>query len=110
MRPIVFVSIAYHRSRRYRVTIYGNHMDKTTLYLDPGDYRKLKRIAANRKSAPAALVREAVAEYVARHGRARVPRSIGAFSSGRTDVSERAEDLLAGMGRPGARRRRRDRR
>ncbi len=49
------------------VTIYGNHMEKTTLYLDAGDYRRLKRIAASRKRAPAALVREAVAEYVARH-------------------------------------------
>jgi hypothetical protein len=28
-------------------------MDKTTLYLDPADYRKLKRIAASRKRAPA---------------------------------------------------------
>lgn len=85
-------------------------MDKTTLYLDPGDYRKLKRIAASRKRAPAALVREAVAEYVARHGRTRVPKSVGAFTSGRQDISERAEDLLAGMGEAPSRRTRRDRR
>ena len=85
-------------------------MDKTTLYLDPADYRKLKRIAARRKRAPAALVREAVAEYVARHGQARVARSVAAFTSGRQDVSERAEELLAGMGKSPARRPRRDRR
>lgn len=91
-------------------TIYGNHMEKTTLYLDAGDYRKLKRIAASRKQAPAALVREAVAEYVAQHGQARRPRSIGAFSSGRDDISERAEDLLAGMGERAVKPRRRDRR
>jgi predicted transcriptional regulator len=86
------------------------YMDKTTLYLDPADYRKLKRIALNRKVAPAALVREAVAEYVVRHGRARLPASIGSGESGRDDLSERAEALLAGLG--GARRRRkaRDRR
>jgi hypothetical protein len=85
-------------------------MDKTTLYLDPADYRKLKRIAASTKRAPAALVREAVAEYVARHGRTRMPKSVGAFTSGRHDLSERAEDLLAGMGETSTRRTRRDRR
>jgi hypothetical protein len=75
-------------------------MDKTTLYLDADDYRKLKRIAARKGRAPAALVREAVAEYVVRHGAAPVPRSVGAFSSGRGDLSERAEELLEGFGRP----------
>lgn len=90
--------------------IYGNHMDKTTLYLDGGDYRKLKRIAASRKQAPAALVREAVAEYVARHGDTPLPRSIGAGASGRSDLGERAEAFLAGMGESTPPRRRRGRR
>lgn len=84
-------------------------MDKTTLYLDGADYRRLKRIAQARKVAPAALVREAVAEYVARHGARPLPRSLGAGDSGRRDLGERSEALLAGMG--GARSpRRRDRR
>ena len=85
-------------------------MDKTTLYLDGDDYRKLKRIAAGRKVAPASLVREAVAEYVARHGPAPMPKSIGAGASGRGDLSERAEEFLAGMGETTPPRRRRDRR
>jgi hypothetical protein len=85
-------------------------MDKTTLYLDPGDYRRLKRIAQTRKRTPAALVREAVAEYVARHSKTRVAKSVGAFTSGRDDLSERAEQLLGGMGEPPTRRTRRDRR
>ena len=84
-------------------------MDKTTLYLDSADYRRLKRIAADVRRSPAALVREAVAEYVARHDERRMPQSIGAFASGRRDLSERAEGLLAGMGRT-SRRTRRDRR
>jgi ribbon-helix-helix CopG family protein len=92
------------------VTSYSSHMDKTTLYLDSDDYRKLKRIAASRNQAPAALVREAVAEYVTRHGGAPVPNSIGAGASGRQDLGERAEELLAGMGRPKPARARRDRR
>jgi predicted transcriptional regulator len=83
-------------------------MEKTTLYLDGDDYRKLKRIAARKGRPPAALVREAVAEYVGRHPVSPAPKSVGAFSSGRGDLSERAEELLDGFGRPS--RNRRDRR
>jgi predicted transcriptional regulator len=74
-------------------------MQKTTVYLDAADYRALKRIAAKAGRAPAELVREAVAEYAARHAARAVPRSVGAFASGRRDLSERSEDLLKGMGR-----------
>lgn len=75
------------------------YMEKTTVYLEPDAYRRLKRIAKDRACPPAQLVREAVAAYVARHERRRVARSVGAFRSGRRDLSERAEELLAGMGR-----------
>jgi len=74
-------------------------MQKTTVYLDADDYRALKRIAARKKRQPAELVREAVAEYAARHERRRAPKSVGAFASGRRDLSERAEELLKGIGR-----------
>lgn len=74
-------------------------MQKTTVYLDPADYRALKRIAARKKRQPAELVREAVAEYAARHEPRKTPKSLGAFASGRRDLSERAEELLKGMGR-----------
>jgi predicted transcriptional regulator len=74
-------------------------MQKTTVYLNGDDYRALKRIAAKTRRPPAELVREAVAEYAARHQGRRAPKSIGAFRSGRHDLSERAEVLLKGMGR-----------
>ena len=74
-------------------------MQKTTVYLDAADYRALKRIASRTNRPPAALVREAVAEYAARHEKRRPAKSVGAFSSGRRDLSERAEELLKGMGR-----------
>ena len=74
-------------------------MQKTTVYLDPADYRALKQIAAKTRRPPAELVREAVAEYAARYGKRRAAKSVGAFSSGRRDLSERAEELLKGMGR-----------
>ena len=75
-------------------------MEKTTVYLNPDDYRRLKRLAAEQQRPSAELIREAVAEYTKRHAATRVARSIGAFSSGRDDLSERAEELLTGLGRP----------
>jgi hypothetical protein len=80
------------------LTIYGNHMEKTTLYLDAEAYRRLKQLARDRGMKPAAMLREAVAEYTARHAPRRKPRSIGSFKSGRRDLGQRAEQLLAGLG------------
>jgi hypothetical protein len=72
---------------------------KTTVYLDEVEYRRLKAIARARGCAPALLLREAVAEYTARRSPGRLPKSLGAFRSGRKDLGSRAEDLLRGMGR-----------
>lgn len=72
---------------------------KTTLYLDDAVYRRLKAMARARGMAPAALVREAMAQYVASHDTSRRPRCIGAGASRRGDLSERAEELLEGFGR-----------
>lgn len=47
----------------------------------------------------AELVREAVAEFAARHAPPVLPSSLGAGGSGRGDLSERAEALPDGMGR-----------
>ncbi|MBI3074514.1 MAG: ribbon-helix-helix protein, CopG family [Deltaproteobacteria bacterium] len=72
---------------------------KTTLYLDSVEYRRLQRLAKAQGKTPTALVREAIAEFNANHSRRELPRSIGAARSGRRDLSERAEELLAGLGR-----------
>jgi hypothetical protein len=72
---------------------------KTTIYLDPDDYRRLKALARQRGVPAARLVREAVAEYAARHAPASRPRSVGAGRSRLRDLGERAEDLLDGLGR-----------
>jgi len=74
-------------------------VQKTTVYLDPADYRRLKAIARARGCAPAQLVREAVARYAATEAPVRRARSIGAGRSRKTDVGERAEELLDGFGR-----------
>ena len=83
------------------LAIYGYHMSestKTTVYLDSADYRQLKAIARAKGKSAAELVREAVAQYAHRHHGAPTPASIGVGRSGRRDLSERAEDLLAGIG------------
>ena len=72
---------------------------KTTVYLDRADYRRLKALARVRGCAPAQLVREAVARYAASEAPARRARSVGAGASRRSDLSERAEELLAGLKR-----------
>lgn len=76
-----------------------SELTKTTLYLPAADYRRLKTLALREGRPAAELVREAVAEYARRRGGARLPRSLGAGRSQRGDVSERAEELLGGMGR-----------
>jgi hypothetical protein len=76
-----------------------SRVQKTTVYLEEADYRRLKAIGRELGRPPAALVREAVAEFARRHGRRKKVRSVGAGRSGRGDVSERAEQLLAGLSR-----------
>jgi predicted transcriptional regulator len=71
---------------------------KTTVYLDADDYRRLQALARAERRPAAELVREAVSQYTRRKASAR-PASLGAGHSGRRDVSERAEELLGGMGR-----------
>jgi predicted transcriptional regulator len=71
---------------------------KTTVYLDAADYRKLQRLAQREGRSAAELVREAVAEYAARRQPAAMPASLGAGRSGSGDLSERAEELLTGLG------------
>lgn len=71
---------------------------KTTVYLDADDYRRLHDLARSEGRSTAELIREAVAEYADRRAPVRSPRSVGAARSGRGDLSERAEDLLSGFG------------
>ena len=77
---------------------------KTTVYLDAADYRRLKVIARAKGRTTAALVREAVAEYAARELPRKRPRSIGIGRSISGTIAERSEELLGGFGRRGDRR------
>jgi len=72
---------------------------KTTVYLDAGEYRRLKTIAREAGRPPAELIREAISEYAKRHGQRRLPTSLGAGRGSDADAGTRAEELLAGFGR-----------
>jgi len=72
--------------------------EKTTVYLNPTAYADLKRLAKARGVTTASLVREAVSEYAARNAPPVRVSSLGLGRSGAGDLSERAEELLRGMG------------
>lgn len=70
-------------------------MRRTTIFLDDKLQRRLQKLAAQRGTSFAQLVREALAVYVARPSRSPVlPSVAGQFASGHQDTSERADDLL----------------
>ncbi len=72
---------------------------KTTIYLDPLQYRRLKDIAEGEGATAAQQIREAIDDYLARRGGRRMSKSLAAASSGRRDLSVKAEKLLRGLGR-----------
>ncbi|HSL22654.1 MAG TPA: CopG family transcriptional regulator [Vicinamibacterales bacterium] len=72
-------------------------MKRTTLYLEP-ELEVLLKIEMQRQKRPMAeIVREAVRAYVTREPR-EGPPGAGAFSSGRRDTAEKAEEVLAETG------------
>lgn len=83
--------------------VYGYHMPpvvKTTVYLGAEEYDRLKAVARREGRTAAELVREAVHRYTNQRRRGLRLRSLGAGHSRTSDLSERAESLLDGMGRP----------
>jgi hypothetical protein len=71
-------------------------MHKTTIYLHEALYERIRRLADATGRTHAAVVREALEEYLGGH-RVRRPRSVG-LGVGAPDLSTRAEELLRGMG------------
>jgi len=71
-------------------------MKRTTIFIEPQLERELQALARRRGRPMAAIVREAVAQYVAAD-RERRPSRLGFVASGRSgrrDIAERHEDLL----------------
>ncbi len=68
-------------------------MVKTTVYLDIDLALRLRQLAAIQKRTKAGLIREVLGEY-AKKAKRPMPKGVGAYSSGRNDVGERAEEIL----------------
>jgi predicted transcriptional regulator len=71
-------------------------MKRTTVFIDPQLERELQALARRDGRPMAALVREAVAQYVAAARGARPPKLsfVAAGRSGRADIADRHEALL----------------
>lgn len=68
-------------------------MKRTTVYLPEEADLALKGLAQRTKRSQAELIREAIEQYLLKEEQT-LPRSIGMGTSGRTDLSERYEELL----------------
>jgi len=68
-------------------------MVKTTVYLDQDVAIRLRQLAESEGRTRAEIVREAVCRYTGAAKRP-MPPGIGRYSSGRSDISERAEEIL----------------
>lgn len=69
-------------------------MIKTTVYMDPSVALALRQLAVAQGRSQADIIREAIVSYTSKsQGRPR-PKGLGAYDSGRSDVSERAEELM----------------
>lgn len=73
-------------------------MVKTTVYMDEETARQLRERARREGRPQAELIREALRAHLQGDSRPEL-RGVGAFRSGRGDVSERAEELLRAAAR-----------
>jgi hypothetical protein len=68
-------------------------MIKTTVYFDEETALSLRQLANAQGRSQAELIRDAVMQYVRQASRPE-PKGLGAYHSGRSDISARAEELL----------------
>ncbi|HYL73407.1 MAG TPA: ribbon-helix-helix protein, CopG family [Bryobacteraceae bacterium] len=65
-----------------------------TIRLDPAVALALEQMAQAQHRSQAELIRDALSAYTKRGGRP-LPSGLGAYDSGESDVSKRAEEILA---------------
>lgn len=68
-------------------------MVKTTLYLEETTAHVLEELASEEGRSQGEVIREALLVYKGRQPRS-APKGVGEYRSGRSDVSERADELL----------------
>jgi predicted transcriptional regulator len=69
-------------------------MKRTTIFVPEALERDLQLCARREGKPTAAIVREALAAYIAQQPAADLPSFTGAFDSGRADTAERHEELI----------------
>ena len=71
-------------------------MKRTSVFLDKVLLRRAREFARGEGKSFAAVVREALAAYIATPAQSasRLPSVAGQFASGRSDTSERVDELL----------------
>lgn len=77
----------------FAAVCYGEEMLKTTVYLDNDVALAIRQLANSEGRSQAEIIREALALYTRQAVPAK-PKRIGAFRSGRSDVSERSRELI----------------
>ena len=75
-------------------------MVKTTVYLDTEIVLSLRRMAESEGRSQAELIRDALHQFTRGHKRP-LPRGLGKYSSGESNVSERAKDILRAAAKRG---------
>jgi hypothetical protein len=68
-------------------------MVKTTLYLEETTAHVLEELASEEGRSQGDVIREALLAYKGRQARP-VPKGVGEYRSGRSDISEHADELL----------------
>ena len=68
-------------------------MVKTTLYLEETTAHALEELASEEGRSQGEVIREALLVYKGRQTRP-TPKGVGKYRSGRSDISERADELL----------------
>ena len=69
-------------------------MVKTTIYMEPSVALTLRHLASVQGRSQAEIIREAIESYTNKSLERPRPKGIGEYDSGRTDVSERAKELM----------------
>lgn len=69
-------------------------MIKTTVYMDSEVALTLRQLAAVQRRSQAEIIRDAILAYTSKTAVRPRPKGVGAYQSGRSDISERAEELM----------------
>ncbi len=77
-------------------------MLRTTVYLNEEEVLIIRKLSSIRKKSQAELIRDAIAKYVEsskKELQLALPPGVGAYNSGRSDISQNADEILRNAAR-----------